>query len=373
MKGKYSNPISRWEGIGPYYAMFPTTFARGVIAEYTKKGDAVLDPFAGRGTSIFAAATMNRHGLGVEINPVGWVYSRAKLSPAKQDEVIKRLFDLEKITSKYKKKIDSLPDFFHHCYHPDVLQFLLAARDNLNWRNSKPDATLMALILVNLHGKYGNALSNQMRQTKAMSPNYAIQWWKRKGIKPPKINPKDFMLRRIAWRYRHGIPDLEQSITLLGDSSKMLLKIGEKSKREKINRPKLLFTSPPYLGVTNYHYDQWLRLWMLGYPPSPSMLKDRYKRKFGKVDDYAMLLRKVFEKSAALLHRDAVIYVRTDQRPACYEMTKSILLKVFPDKKLIEKAQPFSRPTQTKLFWKKTKNNSYAVQGGEIDLIMVPA
>ena len=29
-------------------------------------------------------------------------------------------------------------------------------------------------------------------------------------------------------------------------------------------RAKLLLTSPPYFGVTNYHYDQWLRLWLLG-------------------------------------------------------------------------------------------------------------
>ena len=31
----------------------------------------------------------------------------------------------------------------------------------------------------------------------------------------------------------------------------------------------LFFTSPPYYGVTNYFYDQWLRFWLLGGPLKP--------------------------------------------------------------------------------------------------------
>src|SRR3989344_8822042 len=98
MNGKYSNAINRWEGVGPYYAMFPAAFAKNVIKKYTKEGDSVLDPFVGRGTSIFAAATNGRAGFGIEINPVGWVYTKTKLSPAPRTEVLKRLMFLDKIS-----------------------------------------------------------------------------------------------------------------------------------------------------------------------------------------------------------------------------------------------------------------------------------
>lgn len=371
MDGKYSNAINRWQGIGPYYAMFPAGFAQSVITEYTKEGDSVLDPFVGRGTSIFAAATNNRSGIGIEINPVGWVYAKAKLSPAPEDEVIDRLLYLSRISSGYNNKLKALPEFFRYCYSPTVLSFLLAARNKLMWHSNKIDTTLMALILVNLHGKYGNALSNQMRQTKSMSPQYSINWWKEKKLHPPHIDPKDFFTKRIEWRYKKGLPSLTKSTVYLGDSSILLDKIGKQIAKKPFGRPRLLFTSPPYIGITNYHYDQWLRLWMLGYPTEPTMLKDKYRRKFDDSKEYADLLEKVFKKSTNFLRSDAIVYVRTDQRKETYRITRDTLLRVFPKKKLIEKVRMFRKPTQTSLFTKKSYRG-FRVRGGEVDLIMIP-
>ena len=47
----------------------------------------------------------------------------------------------------------------------------------------------MALILVYLHGKHDASLSNQMRQTKAMAPRYAVNWWRERGLRPPSLDP----------------------------------------------------------------------------------------------------------------------------------------------------------------------------------------
>lgn len=76
---KYGTAASRWAGIGPYYAMFPTTFADDVMSKYTLPSETVLDPFAGRGTAIFSAAVRQRPAIGIEINPLGYVYANAKL------------------------------------------------------------------------------------------------------------------------------------------------------------------------------------------------------------------------------------------------------------------------------------------------------
>ena len=69
----------RWATFGPYYAMFPVAFARQVIAENTVVGDGVLDPFSGRGTSVFCAGEMERFAFGTELNHVGWLYAKTKL------------------------------------------------------------------------------------------------------------------------------------------------------------------------------------------------------------------------------------------------------------------------------------------------------
>ena len=83
----YGTAASRWAGVGPYYAMFPVSFATAAVKEYTKPKEFVFDPFAGRATSLFAAASEGRHGIGIEINPVGWVYGKAKLQTASQSDV----------------------------------------------------------------------------------------------------------------------------------------------------------------------------------------------------------------------------------------------------------------------------------------------
>uniref|UniRef100_UPI000AE9AEE1 site-specific DNA-methyltransferase n=1 Tax=Treponema endosymbiont of Eucomonympha sp. TaxID=1580831 RepID=UPI000AE9AEE1 len=45
---------SRWARFGPYYAMFPLDFAFSIIENYSKEGDYIIDPFAGRCSSVFA-------------------------------------------------------------------------------------------------------------------------------------------------------------------------------------------------------------------------------------------------------------------------------------------------------------------------------
>src|ERR1700722_17972658 len=136
--GKYETAESRWEGIGPYYAMFPVKFADHVVQKYTSSGATILDPFAGRGTAIFSAATKDRIGMGVELNPVGWVYSQAKLHPAGKSDVIERIKEIGRLATRRTSE-PSLPLFFSWCFSHEVQQFLLAARKHLDWRRNRVD------------------------------------------------------------------------------------------------------------------------------------------------------------------------------------------------------------------------------------------
>ena len=168
---------------------------------HTKPGDCVFDPFAGRGTSfVCGRGAEGRFGLGIDINPVGWVYGKAKLQTAEREEVEQRIKWLGKRAASYGPAASRLPEFFRHCFCPKVRRFLLAARDLLDWRRTKTDWTTMALLMIDLHGKLDSALSNQMRQTKAMSPQYAIDWWKERDLAPPERDPVEFMLKKVKWR-----------------------------------------------------------------------------------------------------------------------------------------------------------------------------
>jgi hypothetical protein len=42
----------------------------------------------------------------------------------------------------------------------------------------------------------------------------------------------------------------------------------------------LLFITLPYYSITDYHADQWLRLWMLGGSETPKTITEKHKRRF---------------------------------------------------------------------------------------------
>ena len=346
--------------------MFPVWFADAVVREFTAPGDVVLDPFAGRGTSIFSASVQGRVGVGIELNPVGWVYARTKLSPAPREAVEERIDELGTRTECYCHADDELPEFFKLCFAPRVRRFLLAAREHLDWRRNKTDRTTMALLLVHLHGKRADSLSNQMRQTKSMSPNYAIRWWQQRRMSPPSLDPVSFLMRKLDWRYAKGVPEAAHSHVYLGDSVTRLPQLVARARSGEVPCASLLFTSPPYFHLTNYHYDQWLRLWLLGGPPSAARIGGRHRGKFEGRVAYRALLARVFGAAAHMMKRNGVVYVRTDRRAFTYQTTVEVLGEVFPHKQLLRLARPVQGPTQTQLF------GNGRSQPGEVDLILLP-
>lgn len=357
---------ARWARFGPYYAMFPLDFAFDVVEKYSKKGDYIIDPFAGRCSSIYAGGVLGRNSLGIEINPVGWLYGSVKLQPADKEQVIDRLLEIYHKRNYYNRAITKMPEFFRMCYCDEVLKFLLAARKHLNWKDNNVDATLASIILIYLHAKLGEGLSNQMRMTKSMGMNYSVNWWKKnKMTKPPEINPCEFILNKINWRYEKGKPSIVESAVVFGDSSNELKLITERAINNDI-KFSLLFTSPPYCSITDYHTDQWLRLWLLGGEANGNSIKEKHKGRFVNKQEYYDLLDNVFGLCSQIMKRRSTIYVRTDKREFTLNTTLTILKKHFPKHnfQIINKPLKKNTKTQTKLYGDKS------MKPGEVDIIL---
>jgi hypothetical protein len=223
---------------------------------------------------------------------------------------------------------------------------------------------------VHLHGKITDSLSNQMRQTKAMAPKYAIAWWRERGLRPPEIDPVAFMRKKFDWRYAKGTPRTTSSRIYLGDSVGVLRNLKGGLSRLGLQRPSLLLTSPPYFGITNYHYDQWLRLWLLGGPPTDRRSHSRYsgkhRGKFENQEIYHRLLATVFDRASLLIRADGIVYVRTDSREPTLTITTQVLRVAFPAHQLQRINRPIQGKTQTRLF------GNADPRLGEVDLLMTP-
>jgi DNA methylase len=345
----------RWCGFGPYYAMFPVDFVRRTVDALCPREGRLLDPFCGRGTSLFVAATTGREALGADVNPVAWVFAAVKLDPcARPAGLLKRVGEL--LSLKTSADAEHENEFQKWAWHSDVLAFLKVARRTLNWRHSKLDRTLMGIILVHLHGKLGEGLSNQMRQSKAMAPKYSVRWWKAHKLKPPKIDVAEFFFKKLAWRYHAGVPEFPASARVwLGDSRQVLSRISDFG-------ADLVLTSPPYAGVTNYTYDNWMRLWMLGGPSLPSPgVSERY----ADPDRYEALLEGVFSQAKRLSKPDSAVFVRTHSRRFTVDATLEVLQDLWPKHTLYYRYDGTDRPTQTRLFQKQW------TRLGEVDLLLL--
>jgi hypothetical protein len=361
----YKTAYDRWSGVGPYYAMFPLGFVNKVVKDFTRVGQRILDPFAGRASSVFAGAANGRPSIGIEINPVGWIYGNTKLAPATAENVEARIDEVIQIAQNLPANTgNDLSEFFRVCFAETSLRFLIAARNSLDWKHMKIDRTLMALILIDLHGVRERSFSNQMRQSKAMSPEYSVKWWLEQRLIPPQINPKEFLEKKIRWRYAKGITKTAKSSVWLGDSCHLLKRVQNQIIKKNQRRFKLLITSPPYLGISDYHRDQWLRLWMLGSEPDYRRIEGKHKRDFASQTNYKNLLSSVFLQSSEMMSKSGYVYVRTDAREQTFEITHEVLKTAFPRWKEKIIYRPYSKDTQTALYGDKSK------KPGEKDIIL---
>lgn len=74
-----------------FVSQIPAAF----IGTLTEPGDIVLDPFTGSGTTLVEAQRLGRHALGIDVNPIACMASRAKTAPVLCGTISKWVGDLE--------------------------------------------------------------------------------------------------------------------------------------------------------------------------------------------------------------------------------------------------------------------------------------
>ncbi|HEU5129584.1 MAG TPA: hypothetical protein VFU12_16500 [Glycomyces sp.] len=254
----WPEPLRRLNAICPYYTMFPLDFPLGQLAE-CPEARRLLDPFCGRGTTLYAARLAGLPAVGIDINPVAVAIAEAKLVQVNPDEVVALARHLLAVPTE-----EPVPEgeFWEWCFDRETLLELTALRSGLLAERGAAASMLRAILLGVLHGPRNKGLpsyvSNQMPRTYASKPAYAVRYWKERGLEPVRIPVLDVVERR-ARRMLEQSPPAAGGRVHLGDSVRKL-----RSLRQRFD---LVVTSPPYYGMRTYVPDQWLRAWFLGGPP----------------------------------------------------------------------------------------------------------
>ena len=84
---RFGQGLEALNGICPYYTMFPLSFPLRQLKN-ARRGDWVIDPFCGRGSTNYAARLYGLPSMGVDVNPVAAAIAQAKGVSATPQEVI---------------------------------------------------------------------------------------------------------------------------------------------------------------------------------------------------------------------------------------------------------------------------------------------
>ncbi len=250
-----------------YRACFKPQLVDFFVERLTRPGDLVYDPFMGRGTTIVAAALLDREVAGCDINPLSRVLTRPRLSPPTLRQVEERLDTVELVAD------DEPPADLTVFYHQDTLQDICGLRSY--FRRRRADGALddvdkwIEMVAVNrLTGHSPGFFS-----VYTMPPNQAVSVETQRKINarreqvPRRRDVRKIVLRKTRSLLKHCDDVVRLRLGAKAKSAKILTHPSHRTPELESSSVKLVVTSPPFLDVVNYASDNWLRCWFCGIEP----------------------------------------------------------------------------------------------------------
>ncbi|EMH4721149.1 site-specific DNA-methyltransferase [Pseudomonas aeruginosa] len=295
--------------ICPYFTMFPLEYPLGVLKAHEAQSPVIMDPFCGRGTTLFAARKLGLTARGIDSSPIAVAIARAKLAKVNIEAVLKLA---ETYIEEHSNIRTPETEFFQHAYSPTVLRAICSVRQGLlNTSNDTDDTSILrAAMLGCLHGPLNKShdnlsyFSNQMPRTFAPKPDYSVRYWAAKNLNAPEVNLLEVLrkkLTRLAWNQYAKVGKI--SCVRHGDS-RLAASLPSSSRDFSI-----VITSPPYYGMRTYVEDQWLRNWFVGGPDHVMYGNDSQLQHSG-IDVFAKSLGQVWRNMGRTRADDLDMYIR---------------------------------------------------------------
>ncbi len=310
--------------ICPYFTMFPLEYPLGVLQAHKNQSPVIMDPFCGRGTTLFAARKLGLNARGIDSSPIAVAIARAKMASFDTESVLK-------LAKKYVERHSHVPvpdsEFFQHAYAPTVLRTVCAIRHGLLCVSRDTDNTvvLRAAMLGCLHGPLNKSLenlsyfSNQMPRTFAPKPDYSVRYWATKQLHAPTVDVLKILRKKLERIQEHPLPKTGTFTYVRHGDSRLATSLPASSLDFNV-----VVTSPPYYGMKTYVEDQWLRNWFLGGADHVKYGNDFQLQHTG-TDIFAKSLGQVWRNMARTKSDELDMYIRFGIIPSCKIDAKALV------------------------------------------------
>jgi len=274
------------------------------IRRFSEHGDVVLDPFGGRGTTALQAALLGRVPYSSDVNPLSHRIVKAKLQPARLDEVV---LALNEVDFRRPVTLTGYQELFEPFFHPDTYRELVNLKNAIK-KNPSPVFDFIELIaLSRLHGHSPGFFSVYSFPQISVPPESQRTINARRHQQPDYRAVAPRIIKKAAQALRDGFTGQFSRLTGRG---RIEIADARRLTWAQDQSVDLIVTSPPFLDKVDYLTDNWLEMWFSDVKPescSKNLVMTR------TLEDWAMFMEDAMAEMLRVLRPGKIAVIEVGE------------------------------------------------------------